>query len=200
MKEIDFNTQLINELIQKRGASFRKFYLYPDKIKIETRTIRKVEKVEVKLEKVGFDIIYQADNVIVGKIWFFICLAAPIILDILQFFPGQELPLINLIILHVVFWLFALFNFLKQHQDDIILDGQNDLVFYRNIPNEQKVLEFIEQVKLTTKELLKRKYLNTDNYIDEKEFKYTMNWLLERDIISKSEYKNFLNEYKLKNI
>ncbi len=200
MKETNFKNLLIKEFSQKRGFSFRKFHLYPNKVVVETRTIRKLEKFEIKIENVGFDTSYQADNIAIGKIWFFLCLAAPIFVHVLQFFPGQELSTTNLVILYAGCWFFALLNFLKQHQDDIILKGQNDLIFYRNIPNEQKVLEFIELTKLTTKKYLRRKYLNTDDFIDNTEFRYTMKWLLEKDIISKSEYKKAINEFDLKNI
>jgi len=191
---------LIKEFTQKRGLNFRKFHLYKDKIIVESKTIRKIEKFEVKIENLGFDILYQADNVLIGKIWFYICLAAPIFIYILQLFPGQDLPLTNQIILHAGCWLFALFNYLKQHQDDIILKGQTDLEFYRNIPNEKSVLNFIELVKETIKNHLKGKYFNTDKYIDDNEFNHTMNWLLEREIISKPEFNDILKEYKLKNL
>lgn len=200
MAELDNKHRLIKEFTQKRGLNFRKFCLYQNKITVETKTIRKIEKYEVRIENLGFDILYQADNVLIGKIWFYICLFAPILVYILKFIPGQNLPTTNLIIIHISCWFFALINYTKQHQDDIILKGPNDLTFYRDIPNEQSVLEFLELVKLTTKEQLKRKYLNTDNYADDNEFRHTMNWLLERDIISMSEYKNVLNEYKLKYI
>ncbi len=192
--------KLIKEFTQKRGVSFRKFCLYQNKVVVETKTIRKIEKYEVNIETLGFDTLYQADNVLIGKIWFYVCLAAPIFIYALQLFPSQKLPITNLIILHAGCWLFALFNFLRQHQDDIILKGQTDLEFYRDIPNEQSVLDFIELITATTKKQLKRKYFNIDNYIDDNELNHTMNWLLEREIISKSEFKSILSDFKLKNI
>jgi hypothetical protein len=200
MTELDNKYRLIKEFTQKRGLNFRKFCLYQNKITVETKTIRKIEKYEVRIENLGLETLYQADNVLIGKIWFYICLVAPILVYILQFFPGQDLPTTNLVMLHIGFWFFALLNYLKQHQDDIILKGSNNLAFYRNIPNEQSVLKFIELVKLTTKQRLKLKYFKIDNYTDENELKQTMNWLLEQDIISNTEYKDVLSEYKLKNI
>lgn len=153
--------------------------MYQNKITVETKTIRKIEKYEVRIENLGFETLYQADNALIGKIWFYICLFTRILVYILQFFPGQDLPTTNLIILHIGFWFFALLNYLKQHQDDIILKGQNNLAFYRSIPNEQTVLAFIELVKLTTKEQLKQRYFKADNCLDEIELKQTLHWLLE---------------------
>jgi hypothetical protein len=198
MKESSEN-KLIKDFTQRRGLNFRKFYLYPNKIVIETKTIRKIEKYEVNIQYVGLDIFYQADNVLFGKIFTYICLFAPIMLYAIQLLPIQKIMTSNLILLHVFCWLFALFSFLKQHQDDIILRGQTNIEFYRKIPNEQSVLEFIELIKVTTKKYLKSKYYNTDNYIDYKVFNNTMNWLLEQDIISKSEFENIISVYKAKN-
>jgi hypothetical protein len=200
MIEIDNKSNLIKEFIQKRGLNYRKFSLYQNKIIVETKTIKKIEKYEVQIENLGFDTVYQAENTLVGKIWLYICLTLPIIFYILQLFPSQRIPITNLIIIHVGCWLFAFFNYIKQHQDDIILKGRKDLEFYRDIPDEKSVLIFIELVKTTTKNYLKRRHFNTDNYIDDNEFNHTMKWLLNQDIISISEYKSILDDYKLKNI
>ncbi len=64
------------EFIQKRGLNCRKFILTNDKIIIETTTYRKIDKYEVKLERLGFDIHYQSDNTLPGKILFMFVLNA----------------------------------------------------------------------------------------------------------------------------
>jgi len=41
---------------------------------VETKTIRKIDKYEVKLDQLGFNIHYQSDNTMHGKIFLAICL------------------------------------------------------------------------------------------------------------------------------
>lgn len=191
---------MIKEFTQKRGFNVRKFNLYPDKIIIESRTLRKIEKYEIKIDSIGFDTFYQADNVLVGKTAFIICIAAPIIMTILRLFPGQYISTANLIISYVICWAFALLNYLNQHQDDIFLQGQQNLVFYRNYPKEQEVIEFINLVISTSKSYLKKKYFKIDDYTDENEFKNTMRWLLDKEIISVSEFEKIKYEFHVKKL
>ena len=69
------NDYMIKEFTQKRGFNSRKFYLYPDKVIIESKTLRKIEKYEIKIDSIGFDTFYEADNTLVGKIAFIVFLA-----------------------------------------------------------------------------------------------------------------------------
>ena len=194
------NDYMIKEFTQKRGFNSRKFYLYPDKVIIESKTLRKIEKYEIKIDSIGFDTFYEADNTLVGKIAFIVCIATPIFMTILRLFPGQSLSNANLVISYVFCWGFALLNYLKQHQDDIFLKGQQNLVFYRNFPIEQEVIEFINLVISTSKKYLKKKYFRFDNYTDENEFKNTMRWLLDKEIISASEFDKIENEFHVKKL
>lgn len=50
------------EFSQQRGMNSRKFVLTSNKMIVETKTIRKIEKFEVKLDRLGLDIHYQADD------------------------------------------------------------------------------------------------------------------------------------------
>jgi len=191
---------MIKEFVQKRGLNFRKFCLYPDKIVVESRNMTKIEKYEIKIESVGFDTFYQAENVLVGKVIFMICILAPFFFTALRLFPEQKISNGNLFIITIFCWGFALLNYLKQHQDDIFLKGQQNLVFYRDKPNEQEVLEFINLIISTSKNFLKKKYFRFDESTDEYEFKNTMRWLLEREIISTSEFEKIKNEFHIKRL
>ncbi len=194
------NDHIIKEFIQKRGFNIRKFYLYPDKVIIESKTLRKIEKYEIKIDTIGFDTFYEADNILVGKIVFIICIVAPIFMTILRLFPGQSISNVNLVISYIFCWGFALINCLKQHQDDIFLKGQQNLVFYRNYPSEQEVIEFINLIVSTSKNYLKKKYFRFDDYTAENEFKNTMRWLLDKEIISVSEFDKIKNEFHVKKL
>jgi hypothetical protein len=184
------------EFIQKRGLNCRKFILTNDKIIIETTTYRKIDKYEVKLERLGFDIHYQSDNTLPGKILFMFTLIWFVgsILSII--FAGKE---------NTGFWIFSaigsaffsVFNFFRQHQDDIFLvGGATNLVLYRDIPNEKLVLEFIDQINLRHKQLLREKYMPFENYTNEEDYIQTLDWLFDKGVISSVERNEYLTKYK----
>jgi len=89
---------------QKRGLSLRRFTLYSDKILIETKTIRQNEKYELKLDRIGHNIRYQSDSIIVGKIVFYVCLAIPIIFWIIHFISPEQLYKGTATINTVIWW------------------------------------------------------------------------------------------------
>ncbi len=173
---------------QKRGINIRKFLLKSDKIIVETKTIRKNNKFEVKLDKIGFDIHYQSDNTFAGKIFVGICILL-VIGSIIAFFlsTGKNT---NIWIFNAIIWaLMALFGYFKPHQDDIYLvGGEINLVFYRDIPSEAAVLDFIEEIIEQAKIYLKEKYTVFDSSTPEQDFYGRINWLRDREIISYAEY------------
>ncbi|MCL1934394.1 MAG: hypothetical protein FWF53_11355 [Candidatus Azobacteroides sp.] len=186
---------------QKRGLSLRKFTLYRDKIIIEIKTIRKNQKYELKLDKIGHNIHYQSDSTIVGKIFFYICLAIPIILWIIHFIAPNQMDKGAAIVNTALWWLLALINILKKSEDDIyLLGGQNNLVFFRTIPNEETVLNFINQIIETSKTYLKNKYGIVDAGIPEDIFFNRLNWLKDEEIISEKEFYELKNEYSIKKL
>jgi hypothetical protein len=179
---------MTTELEQKKGVNVRKFLLTPDKIIVETKTLRKNSKYEVKLERLGLDLHYQSDSTIAGKIFFGLCIAL-VIGSIFGIFysTGKD---INTWIFNAVLWtLIACFAYFKPHQDDVYLvGGQTNLVFYRNIPDEKVVLEFIDKIKEHVKSYLKEKHTIFDSTTLEQDYYNRINWLRDREIISYSEY------------
>jgi len=184
---------------QKRGLNSRKHILYSDKIFVEIKTLRKNQKYELKLDKIGHNIHYQSDSTILGKIFFCICIAIPVILWIIHFALPEQLDRGTVSANTVIWWLLALINILMQHQDDLyIVGGQNSLVFYRTIPNEKQVLNFINQVILTSKAYIKNKYSVVDVNIPEEIFLSRLNWLKEEEIISDIEFSQLKDDYSTK--
>ena len=186
---------------QKSRLNLRKYTLYSDKILIETKTIRENQKYELKLDKIGRNIHYQSDSTIVGKIAFYICLAIPIILWIIHFFVPEKMDSGVATINTVIWWLLALMNILKKSKDNIyIMGGQINLEFFRTIPNEETVLEFINKVINTSKVYLRHKYGIVDVNIPEDVFIGRLNWLKDEEIISEKEFDELINEYNIKKI
>jgi hypothetical protein len=186
------------EFKQKRGFQLRSFKLYDDKIVIETKTLRKNHKYELKLDRLGSEILYESDSTIVGKIVFYICLAIPLVLLIIKF-CGQNIENAVIGVNFLLWYLLALINYLKQHQDDIIIiGGQNNLSFFRNIPNEAKVIEFINLVILKSKNYLKSRYAKIDTDIPEETFISRLTWLRDKEIITEREFYKLKEEYNYK--
>jgi uncharacterized membrane protein len=138
---------------------------------------------------------YQSDNTIVGKIFLIICIGL-IIASIFGFFLSNEKDSKIWIFNGIVWTLMGCFAYFKQHQDDIyLIGGQINLVFYRDIPNEKIVLEFIDKVKGQVKNYLKEKYLVFDNITDEQDYFNRLNWLRDREIISDSEFSKCKSDF-----
>jgi len=188
------------EFLQKRGLNFRRFVLTSDKITVETKTISKINKFEVRLDNIGLDIHYQADNTTVGKILFGVCVALTLGSIIGIIFNNDKDG--NVWIVNAVTWgLIGCFAYFRQHQDDIyIVGGQTNLVFYRDIPNEKIVLEFIEKVKEQVKSYLKGKYTVFDSTTEDQDFYSRINWLRDREIISHSEYVDYKTNFEIQKL
>lgn len=191
---------MIAVLNQKRGLNYRKHTLFTDKVVVETRSTTKVEKYEIRIEKLGFQIQYQADNTIYRKALLAICVVIPIALTISHFIL-HNVDARSLIVNYICSFGIALFSVLKQHQDDIYLTGgEKTLAFYRNIPQEEKVLEFIALVNKTTKDHIKNKYLTFDPSTPDEEYLARMNWLKENDIISEEECEEYKLDFEIKRL
>jgi hypothetical protein len=174
-------TIMIKEFIQKRGLNYRKYFLYEDKIIVELKIISQVNKYEIKLDQIGFDMQYQADNTMPGKIALVVCIAIflSVVVDQIIYHNIQT----NILVVNLFCWGgLALLSYFKQHKDDVYLTGgRKNLVFYRNIPNEASVVDFIQIVISTSKKYLRNKYTEFDSYTVEGEFMNRLLWLKQRE-------------------
>lgn len=94
----------------------------------------------------------------------------------------------------LIWWGLALYNFLTLHNDDIfITGGHQNLAFYRTIPNEETVLEFVEKIISTSKKYLKEKYTKVELSMSEEAFFSQLRWLQEREVITDLELKELMN-------
>ena len=84
------------------------------------------------------------------------------------------------------------------HQDVIILEGgANYLVFYRNAPDEEEVLAFINKVIKTAKNYYKVHYTKYDKYTAEEELNGRLYWLKNNEIITEDEFSDIMESYKM---
>jgi hypothetical protein len=185
---------------QKRGLSLRKFTLLDDKVLVETKTLRKNQKFEIKLDNVGHEIFWQSDSTVLGKAFFYVCIALPFVLIAITL-VNHSIDNRTLGINCFIWWLLALLNYLKQHEDDIYLvGGQRNLSFYRTIPSEEKVLEFVNEIISASKNYLKENYSVVDVTIPEDVFLGRLHWLKDRKIITDIEFHELKSEYNYKKL
>jgi len=190
------------EFNQKRGLQSRNFKLFDDKIIVETKTLRKNHKYELKLDRIGHEILYESDSVLVGKIAFFLCLGIPPILLILKITGiAKNIDYSTIGVNFLIWYLFALINYSKPHQDDIIIVGsQNNLSFYRHIPDETKVIEFVNLVISYSKRYLKDKLTKFDVSISEETYMSRLLWLKDKDILTSTELQKLKDEYNYRKL
>jgi hypothetical protein len=190
-----------SKFIQKRGIGYSKFYLYEDKVVVETRDLRKINKYEVPIEQLGMELQYQADNVIAGKIAVVVCTIVSIASLISCFFQTSPKEKNIAIFNSICFFLIAIFMYLKPHADDVYLVGGNkNLMFYRNRPNEDEVLKFLNEVIETTKSFVRKNYLKFDDNTNQDEYFARLDWYLRKKIITDDERQDLKEEFTLKRL
>ncbi len=187
-------------LYQKRRPwSSRRFTLLHDRIIVETSTLRERHKYEVRLDRLGFDLVYRSDDTRAGKLMLYLCLLTPAAVTISSFF----VPIVakTQVMVWLLCYLFAFLNVLREHSDDIqLVGGEQALVFYRLVPNESAVLAFIEQVIASAKLYDREKYTRIDVAVPEEIFMARLHWLLQREIITEKELQDLINDFKVKRL
>ncbi len=193
--------EIIKEIYQKRGFNFRKHTLYEDKVVVEYRNFNKTIKYENKIETLGTDLQYEKDSNVFIKFYFYLFVLTPIwylVICILFSTKIEKIALFYCLILSLIVFSVNLF---QQPKDDLFLVGNmKNLVFYRAIPNEKEVLDFIEQVILTTNKYLKEKYTKFDKYTLQENYESGLSWLLARNIILKSEFEELIEDFRIKQL
>ena len=182
------------EFIQKRTwQTQRKFTLFQDRIVVESTSWRKINKFEVRLENLGFEIQYQADNTTYWKIALRILIATTVFsfLGVLGAYGDHLFQWISAMVIGFVMTTWVYF---RPYQDDLFLTGgQTNLVLFRNLPTETAVFDFIEKIKGNYNSLLKEKYTAFTRDTPESDYYARLGWLLDNGIISSSEH----TEYKV---
>jgi hypothetical protein len=191
---------MMKEFAQKRGLSSRRFTLLSDKIIIQTSTLSKNNKYEIKLDRLGLNVHYQSDNTILGKIFLVVCVIIIAALTV-SYFLGGGIDKTTLIVNYFLWTLIGVIAYFKQHQDDIwLVGGQASLQLYRNIPNEKTVLDFLEEVKNEVRTYLKSKYTSFDKTTSEQDFYSRINWLRDIEVISQAEYVEYKSNFNVEKL
>lgn len=187
---------MITELTQTTGILKQKFTLENDRVIVEKKTFTSIEKYDVKLDYLGSQLFYKADNTLGAKIFRAFCIVMILLIttgyflgetNVGTFVVGNGLWLIVLCIIH-----------LTRTRDDIhLIGGQSQLIFFRIVPDEKTVMDFIDAVREQTKQYTKEKYLTHFSAMSNEEFYARLGWLRDREIISLSEYVDYKEQFEM---
>lgn len=184
---------------KRRPWSRRTFTLLSDRIVIERRTLREHVKYDVRLDKLGFDMVYYSDDTRVGRLILYFCMVAPVVLTVASFIVPIAAK--NLLMFWVFCLMLALINLAKEHSDDIRLTGgEVEVAFYRDMPAETEVREYIEEVIRMAKAYYRDKYTRMDPSIPDDIFLGRLHWLHHREIITDGDLEELRNTWQLKKL
>lgn len=190
----------MNEIKQRKGFETRSYKIDSDSefVQVEYNSIKDKLKYKIHLTEVGNEIEFEADNVIVGKIVFGITSLITLICLGVYFFGNPEKP--GTYVANAIIWgALSILGFFKPNKDDILIVNGNKLIrLFRTKPNEEKVMEFANNlIKIANK---KKKELAINFDFSEEQFMGNINWLMSMKLIDKEEFEELKSEYKIKRL
>lgn len=180
---------------QKKPLQYRIHTLLKDRIIVESKSYGTVDKYEVKLDKIGLDLQYKRESLlernilIAGGLLF-------LIISTVSYLMKAEFLFIQLMVIYFSVGVIILVMLLKEKVDHIFLVGETTLSFFRTVPSEEAVMQFIEKVKAQVKQYYREKYLTFDDDESEHLVLHRLDWLKESEFISQEEYDFFKSDYK----
>ncbi|WP_298339178.1 hypothetical protein [uncultured Algibacter sp.] len=190
----------MKEIRQRKGFETRSYKIDSDSefVEVEYNSIKDKLKYKIHLTEVGNEIQYEADNIIVGKIFVGITSIITLICVGIYFLGNPEKP--GTYVANAIIWgALSIFGFLKPHKDDILIANGNKLIrLFRTKPNEEKVTEFAKNLIKIANNKKKEMLINFD--LEEEQFMGNMQWLMNMKMIGKSELEELKSEYKLKKL
>jgi hypothetical protein len=185
---------------QKKGLETRKYRLNSetDNLEVEFISLKHKLKYNIKCINIGNEIEYEAENSIIGKFFFVVTVLITIFSFGMYFFGNAKNP--GSYIFSAIIWgCLSLFCLIKTNKDDILITNGNNVVrLFRDKPNEEEVMEFVNQLILISNEKKKDFFVNFD--LEENDFNGNINWLLNMKIIDKIKFEDLKAEYRIKKL
>ena len=188
------------EIKQRKGLQSRSYKIDPNSefVEVKFNTTKDKLKYRIKLTDIGNEIQYEADNVIGGKIFFVITALISLFCLGFYLFGNPEHP--GGILANVVGWgVISFIGVLIPNKDDIVIvNGNNEIRLFRTKPNEEKVLEFANNLINIANN--KKKEMLIDFDLSEAHFLDNIQYLFAIDLINRKELEELKYEYKLKQL
>lgn len=190
----------MNAIKQRKGFETRTYKWDPNSefVEVEFNTFKEKLKYKIHITDVGSDILYQADNLLAPRIfWWFTTLAA-IFCTAYYFLAQPEEPGVY-VVGSLVGGVLSITGLFVSNKDDILItNGAKLITLFRDKPNEEEVLNFANFLIAKANEKKKELLINFD--LNEEQFTANLNWLHSMRIIDKAELKELQSEFSLKKI
>ncbi len=186
------------EINQKKGIERRSYRVNADYVEVDFKTIKEKFKYKVHLTEIGNQIQYEADNLFIGKLFFFISVLITLICIGVYFFGEPKNP--ETYIFNIILWsIISLAAFLSPSKDDIIIvNGEKYIRLFRTKPNQIAVIKFAEELIEIANQKKIEMAINFD--LNEEQFLSNIAWLLNTKLISKTKADELREEYKIKKL
>lgn len=190
----------MNAIRQRKGFESRAYTLDPESefIEVELKTVKEKFRYKIHLSEVGNEIQYQADNALIGKVFFSIS-ALIAVYSLGYYYLGNPEKPGTYVFLTFIWGVIALFGFFMSYKDDLIItNGSKLITLFRNKPNEQEALEFANSLIKKANE--KRKEILINFELNEEQFLANIHWLQSMRMIDKAEFEELQKEFSLKKL
>lgn len=190
----------MNAIRQKKGFETRAYTLDPetDFIEVELKTVKEKFRYKIHLSEVGNEIQYQADNALLGKL-FFSTTALIAVFSLGYYFLGNPENPGTYVVNTIVWGVVSLFGIFMSYKDDLIIaNGSKLITLFRNKPNEEQALEFANFLIKKGNEKKKEILINFE--LSEEQFLANIHWLQSMKLIDKNEFEELQKEFSLKKL
>lgn len=190
----------MNAIRQKKGFESRAYTLTPesDFVEVEFNTIKDKYRYKVHLTEVGNEILYQADNLLVGKIFMAFTIIGAISSAAYYFLVNPEEPGF-FIACTIVCGVISIFGIFVPNVDDLVItNGSKTITLFRNKPNEEQVVEFANLLISKANDKKKEMMINFD--LNEDQFNANIHWLHSMKMIDKTELEQLQEDFSLRKL
>lgn len=190
----------MNSIRQRKGFETRAYTLDPnsDFIEVEFNTIKEKFRYKIHLMDVGTEIQYQADNVLLGRIFWGISTAIAIFCTAYYFLGNPEEP--GSYVANAIIWgVISICGVFFSAKDDLLITNGNKLItLFRTKPNEEQALEFANFLITKANEKKKELLINFD--LSEDQFNANIQWLHAMRMINKEELEQLQADFSLRKL
>lgn len=190
----------MNSIRQRKGFEYRAYTLTPeaDFVEVEFTTIKDKYRYKIHLTEVGNEILYQADNLLVGKILMAFTTLAAISSAAYYFLANPAEPGFY-IATSIICGVISIIGIFVPNVDDLVItNGTKNITLFRNKPNQEQVLEFANSLIKKANDKKKEMMINFD--LNEDQFNANINWLHSMKMIDKTELAQLQEDFSLKKL
>lgn len=190
----------MHTITQKKGLESRVYTIDPQNefVEVQFNTIKDKLRYKIHLLEVGNEIQYEADNLIVGKIAM-VVMGAISLASLGAYFFGDPEDSGSWLFNCVMWGAMTIIGYFKPNKDDLIIANGNKVIrLFRTKPNEEKVLEFVNNLIKIANERKRSFLINFD--LNEDQFMANLHYSQSIGLIDLTEIEELKNEFQVKKL